>query len=256
MVVPVVDRKRYGIQRACALAGFGGGGLCAGVVGIELFGEFTIHMKVIAVLDIGDIIVTHLFVALLVRTAVDAPVRSNVLVLVVIQEIFVQAILIVTVADCSHTKPCYPGRCYGGSGCSCTNGFSGASCLELKSQKFKPLIERINSTFTYHSFTKNKDAYNYMADATNRTDGDVVWTNQNKFNQLEFDLEAVVDTKTVFPDNPPEPSYIMESKLGIVAASVKIIHEKLGTNGIYTAKEKTLSCPGVSTNQPISDQRF
>lgn len=31
LVVPVVDRKRYGIQRACALAGFGGGGLCAGM---------------------------------------------------------------------------------------------------------------------------------------------------------------------------------------------------------------------------------
>lgn len=27
-------------------------------------------------------------------------------------------------------------------------------------------------------------------------------------------------------------------------------------DGIYTVKEKTLSCPGVSTYQPISDQRF
>ncbi|CAC5368233.1 unnamed protein product [Mytilus coruscus] len=159
-------------------------------------------------------------------------------------------------SDCSYNKPCYPGRCYGGSGCSCTNGFAGRSCLELKSQKFKPLIERINSTFTYHSFTKNKDVYNYMADATNRTDGDVVWTNQNKFNQLEFDLEAYVDTKTVFPDNPPVPRYIMETKLGIVAASVKIIHEKLRRDGIYKAKEQTLSCPGVSTGNPISDKRF
>ena len=66
-----------------------------------------------------------------------------------------------------------------------------------------------------------------MADATNRIDGDVVWTNQNKFNQLEFDLEAYLDTETVFPNNPPVPSYITEARLGIVAASVKIIHEKL-----------------------------
>ncbi|XP_063423612.1 uncharacterized protein LOC134707609 isoform X2 [Mytilus trossulus] len=159
-------------------------------------------------------------------------------------------------SQCSYNKPCYPGRCYGGSGCSCTPGFTGRTCLELRSQKFKPLIERINSTFTYHSFTKNKDVYNYMADATNRTDGDIVWTNQNKFNQLEFDLEAYVDTKTVFPDNPSLPSYIMENKLGIVAASVKIIHEKLRTGGRYTAKEQTLSCPGVSTGPPISDTRF
>lgn len=101
------------------------------------------------------------------------------------------------------------------------------SFFQVRSQKFKPLIERINSTFTYHSFTQKRDVYNYMADATNRTAGDIVWTNQNKFNQLEFDLEAYVDTSTVFPNNPSLPSYIMETKLGIVAASVKIIHEKL-----------------------------
>ncbi|VDH90342.1 Hypothetical predicted protein, partial [Mytilus galloprovincialis] len=123
-------------------------------------------------------------------------------------------------------------------------------------QQFKPLIERINSTFTYHSFTQKRDVYNYMADATNRTAGDIVWTNQNKFNQLEFDLEAYVDTSTVFPNNPPLPSYVMETKLGIVAASVKIIHEKLRKGGRYIAKEQTLSCPGVSNGQPISDTRF
>ncbi|XP_071156378.1 uncharacterized protein [Mytilus edulis] len=159
-------------------------------------------------------------------------------------------------SDCSYNKPCYPGRCYGGSGCSCTPGFTGRTCLELRSQKFKPLIERINSTFTYHSFTQKRDVYNYMADATNRTAGDIVWTNQNKFNQLEFDLEAYVDTPTVFPNNPSLPSYIMETKLGIVAASVKIIHEKLGKGGRHKAKEETLSCPGVSNGQPISDTHF
>lgn len=31
-MVPVADKKPYGIQRACALAGFGGGGLCVGMV--------------------------------------------------------------------------------------------------------------------------------------------------------------------------------------------------------------------------------
>ncbi|CAG2221016.1 Vascular endothelial growth factor receptor 1 [Mytilus edulis] len=159
-------------------------------------------------------------------------------------------------ADCSHTKPCYPGTCYGGRGCECTIGFTGRTCLTLNSDKFKPLIERINSTFTYHSFTKNRDVYNYMADATNRIDGDIVWTNQNKFNQLEFDLEAYLDTETVFPNNPPVPSYITEARLGIVAASVKIIHEKLRRGERYIANETTLTCSGVSDVQPISDKSF
>lgn len=59
-----------------------------------MFGEFTIHMKITAVLDGRDIIVTHLFVARRVGMVVDVPVRLNVLVLVVIQEIYVQAYLI------------------------------------------------------------------------------------------------------------------------------------------------------------------
>jgi len=99
--------------------------------------------------------------------------------------------------------------------------------ISVTSNGFKPTVEKINSTFTYHSYTTNRDEYNYATDVTNREDADVIWTNQNKFNVLEFNLETRVNEQLTFGNIPPRPSYIRTNKFGIVYAGVNIKHEKL-----------------------------
>ena len=76
------------------------------------------------------------------------------------------------------------------------------------------------------------DEYNFATDVTHRDDSDVIWTNQNKFNVLEFNLETIVNNQLTFGNIPPRPSYIRTNKFGIVFAGVNIKHEKL-KNGKY-----------------------
>ena len=103
---------------------------------------------------------------------------------------------------------------------------------------FKPTVEKINSTFTYHSYTKDIDEYNYATDVTNREDADVTWTNQNRFNVIEFNLETRVIDELTFGNTyiPPLPSYIRTNKFGIVYAGVNIKHEKLRTGKYICTK--------------------
>ena len=108
--------------------------------------------------------------------------------------------------------------------------------ISVNSNDFKPTVEKINSTFTYHSYTKNRDEYNYATDVTNREDADVTWTNQDKFNVIEFNLETRVIDQLTFGNIPPLPSYIRRNRFGIVYAGVNIKHEKLGTGKYICTK--------------------
>lgn len=103
--------------------------------------------------------------------------------------------------------------------------------LIVQSDDFLPTIEKINSTFTYHSETLNRDEYSYKSDATNMKTPDITWTNQGKFNKLEFHLKAHLDDTYVFSRNPSQPSYIRTVKFGIVNATATVIHMKLKNGG-------------------------
>lgn len=64
------------------------------------------------------------------------------------------------------------------------------------------------------------------------TTPDITWTNQGKFNILEFYLKASLDDSYVFPFNQSVvPSYISKAKFGIVSASASVIHKKLRNSG-------------------------
>ncbi|XP_063408823.1 uncharacterized protein LOC134692303 [Mytilus trossulus] len=157
------------------------------------------------------------------------------------------------VSACSHLRPCYPGKCYGQT-CVCSNGFNGQSCLNLKGQQFLPTLEKINATFTYHQASINRDQYSYKSDATHMTEADITWTNQGKFNRLEFNLKASLDETYVFSRNPsPLPSYISEVQFGIVSATVSISHMKLKNKGYYEAEKKELKCPNLSDSSPSTE---
>ena len=104
----------------------------------------------------------------------------------------------------------------------------------MESKDFKADVRRINATFTYHNPSMDKDVYRYMADATYKMDGDIMWSNQGKFNFLEFQLLASIDTTYEFARNPPIPNYVQQAKFGIVYATVDVIHRKLYRNGMYS----------------------
>ncbi|XP_063410738.1 uncharacterized protein LOC134693760 [Mytilus trossulus] len=156
------------------------------------------------------------------------------------------------VSACSYRKPCYPGRCSGNT-CDCSYGFGGGSCLTLQSDDFLPTIEKINSTFAYHSETLNTDEYSYKSDATNMKTPDITWTNQGKFNKLEFHLKASIDDTYVFSRNPSRPSYISAVKFGIVSATATVIHLKLNNGGLGEAQRTNLTCPNLSSRTPKTD---
>ncbi|CAG2209266.1 CD332 [Mytilus edulis] len=100
----------------------------------------------------------------------------------------------------------------------------------------------------------SRDEYSYTCDATHMTTPDITWTNQGKFNILEFYLKASLDDSYVFPFNQSVvPSYISKAKFGIVSASASVIHKKLRNSGYYVANRTKLSCPNLSTRNPITD---
>ncbi|XP_063419667.1 uncharacterized protein LOC134704814 [Mytilus trossulus] len=157
------------------------------------------------------------------------------------------------IAVCSHLHPCYPGRC-GDNLCMCSDGFNGTTCLNLHSDDFKPLIEKGNATFAKYSFTEKKFLYEFMTDATNMSAVDLIWTNSDEFNIMNFDIDASVYFNNTFHHIPPVPGYIRNMKFGIVNAIVLVVHYKLGKNGEYEVNRESFTCPGPSDLNPIADE--
>ncbi|CAG2246094.1 unnamed protein product [Mytilus edulis] len=146
------------------------------------------------------------------------------------------------------------GTCYSPNRCRCATGYKGELCGGVQSQAFLPTIEKINATFTYHRETLKRDEYSYKCDATHMTKPDITWTNQGKFNVLEFYLKASLDDTYVFSRNPrPVPSYISTVQFGIVSATASVVHMKLKNGGYYKAKTDNLSCSKPSPTNPITD---
>ncbi|XP_052095731.1 uncharacterized protein LOC127731025 isoform X2 [Mytilus californianus] len=157
------------------------------------------------------------------------------------------------IAVCSHLHPCYPGRCYGNNLCMCSDGFVGSTCKTLQSDEFKPLIEKGNATFAKYSYTTKKFDYEFMTDATNTSEVDLVWTNSNEFNIMNFDIDASIDVNYTFRHIPPVPAYISYMKFGIVDANVLVVHLKLGQSGEYEVNRETFTCTQPSNDNPIAN---
>lgn len=100
--------------------------------------------------------------------------------------------------------------------------------VKAEKEEFKPLIEKGNATIAKYSYTKNTFEYQFMADATNRSEVDLIWTNSDEFNVMNFDIDASIDVKYNFEHIPTAPRYIRKMEIGIVDANVLVIHYKLG----------------------------
>lgn len=67
-----------------------------------------------------------------------------------------------------------------------------------------------------------------MTDATNMSGVDLIWTNSDEFNIMNFDIDASVYFNNTFHHIPPVPGYIRNMEFGIVNAIVLVVHYKLG----------------------------
>lgn len=100
--------------------------------------------------------------------------------------------------------------------------------FSVQSDDFKPLLEKGNATFAKYSYTTKEFAYRFMTDATNMSEVDLIWTNSDEFNIMNFDIDASMDVEYDFDHIPPIPRYIRNMKFGIVDAHVLVVHLKLG----------------------------
>ncbi|KAL5006959.1 hypothetical protein ScPMuIL_015765 [Solemya velum] len=143
---------------------------------------------------------------------------------------------------CSHLKPCYPGYCDSSSTCHCDKEFGGSGCLTIRAQSEIPDIGRSTCLFRYFHPIKQMAIYEYMTDATMLDDKDIMWTNQDKFNELTFMMET---SYTPPEDMSAKPTYVDDNELGIVEGKVELVHMKLrlqSANDRFEANNVTYPC--------------
>ena len=76
--------------------------------------------------------------------------------------------------------------------------------------------------------TDNKVNFMYELDATNTTDTQIIWSNQQRFNVLEFQFESLF----VPPENLPErPNYVHYSGFGIVGGQIEVNVSRVSRTG-------------------------
>ncbi|KAK7096288.1 hypothetical protein V1264_005597 [Littorina saxatilis] len=101
------------------------------------------------------------------------------------------------------------------------------------------------------------EMYELMADSTDRTDMDFIWTNRKKINQLEVMAASQFSVSNI----PPPPDYISSSRFGIVSGSIQMLHTKVAlskqkrrfvrSTDPYVSLDKNFNCSeSVSPENP------
>jgi hypothetical protein len=105
------------------------------------------------------------------------------------------------------------------------------SYLLLVSDDHGPVIEQSIVTFTKQQNSDSSFISENKADATDKTEVDVTWTNENGFNIIECFLHTTFDPAYTFGLMPRLPDYIRNTSYGIVNGQFEIIHSKINLNG-------------------------
>ena len=105
------------------------------------------------------------------------------------------------------------------------------SYLLLVSDDHGPVIEQSNVTFTKKQNSDGSVISENKADATDKTEVDVTWTNENGFNIIECFLHTTFDPEYTFGLMPRLPDYIRNTSYGIVNGQFEIIHTKINLKG-------------------------
>ncbi|KAH3716767.1 hypothetical protein DPMN_059496, partial [Dreissena polymorpha] len=119
---------------------------------------------------------------------------------------------------CSYQRPCYPGECIDQSMCKCSTGFTsnktedGCINFQESENRLRPLIGESNVTIKDIRRADNRVNYMFVLEVSD-VNSSIVWSNQKRFNYLQFEMKAIFDGL----DNlPKRPVYVHDSKMGIV----------------------------------------
>ncbi|XP_052094849.1 uncharacterized protein LOC127730466 isoform X2 [Mytilus californianus] len=156
-----------------------------------------------------------------------------------------RSVTVTTDQFCSHLQPCYPGNCkIDSDGCLCSNGFSGATCLQID-EVYRSELLRINSTLTRMDTTTWNEISSILVNATNN----LTWTNQDKFDILELHMDAVFHTNSTIGYSPSFPNYIKSARVGIAQGNVQFMHKTLIEGDNVTV----VSCSDISGLNPVDE---
>ncbi|XP_046546908.1 protocadherin Fat 3-like [Haliotis rubra] len=120
--------------------------------------------------------------------------------------------------DCNTERPCYPGDCQENGAsvvCNCMDDFDGEFCIHLKKTQV-PEVTQIQAQFSY--IEDGKHIYSLIADGTEQAEQVIVWTNQERLNNINVTASAIFKGRAL----PHPPFYIIEAKTGIARAFVKM----------------------------------
>ena len=91
-----------------------------------------------------------------------------------------------------------------------------------------PTISRCTATIKNVRRVDNRTNFEFVMDGTNKTETEQVWSNQNRFNVLQFEIESTFQEY----ENPPErPPYVFSTGFGIVAARIQMNITKISRSG-------------------------
>lgn len=114
-----------------------------------------------------------------------------------------------------------------------------------------PVISKCTATILNVRRTDNRTNYMFVMDGTNTSSTEEVWSNQQRFNVLNFRIESMFPEVENLPDRP---NYVFDSGFGIVAAQVQVNVTKVSRSGQlslqYNLNEK-ISKPGSSQHSFI-----
>ncbi|KAL3832342.1 hypothetical protein ACJMK2_023994 [Sinanodonta woodiana] len=163
--------------------------------------------------------------------------------------------------QCSYQFPCYPGECaVRSTNCTCFKGFGGTptltvGCRDIISDDEKPQLGRVLAILANLKRIQNAPdelKYEFVTDATNKNETEMIWSNQNQFNMLSFEFESIYMNPIGFPSN--RPVYVHDYGLGIVKGSIHVNLTKIPRNDGPIRDvhlDQTYNCSGVSYMQPI-----
>ncbi|KAH3776014.1 hypothetical protein DPMN_177425 [Dreissena polymorpha] len=134
---------------------------------------------------------------------------------------------------CSYRQPCYPGECGDGSTCKCSLGFSlnstanGCTNFLTTEERLRPHIGESNVTIKNVRRFDKRINFMFVLEVQD-VNSSLVWSNQQRFNNLKFEMKALFDG---IDNLPNRPVYVYDSKIGIVQNIITANVSKIPRNG-------------------------
>ena len=95
-------------------------------------------------------------------------------------------------------------------------------------EEMYPTIGRSTATLADIRRSDNRVNFMFVLDGTNRTGTETIWSNQKRFNTLEFQFESLFPP----PDNlPMRPNYVHTSGFGITHSQITVNVSKISRSG-------------------------